>query len=142
MSYDFLSCESHESAIKKLSDYHNLNCSGYINCRNCYYYDEFEQDAMKADSKCRKYCDECMENNDVYEKCCQEEYCSKCKYCGKCEKCVVKKCENCDIYCSKCNFNGKLSDFSIMCYNKGELKIKTIVKIFMMDKEIERYNIY
>lgn len=129
--YDFLSCNSYETAIKKLSDYHTSNCTGNINCKNCYTYDKEQLKIMRGESDCRMYCKKCLNDEER-----QEDYCSKCKYCEQCEECVPKKCDKCIVYCDSCDFNSTLCDLQIPDYEGSFIG----VKIFMTTNEINAYD--
>lgn len=128
--YDFLSCNSPEIAIKKLFNYHKSNCSGNINCNNCYIYDKEQKEIMRGESECRIYCKKCLVDEEL-----QEEYCSKCKYCENCDECVAKQCDECVTYCDNCEFDGTLRDLKIPDYEESHIR----VKIFRTDKEIDIY---
>ena len=130
--YDIISCNSYDSAIEKLFTYHNTKCSGFIDCKNCYFYDVEQKELLKSESECRQYCQKCINNEPL-----QANFCSDCKYCGECDNCNVIKCEKCDIYCDNCKFNGELKDFDMPDYEYEKIKLK----IYYTDVEIEKYGI-
>lgn len=155
MCYDFFSCESKESALKKFHDYHKSFCDGYLTCINCNYYDADIVNDNKPWSPCKIPCDECkIDTTKVNQKC------DKCKYCEDCEDCTVYKCDDeCEKICYKCDYNGTLMDGEFgdrkctkndyyvgkwkcsyaECHGNHDNDGNVKVQIFYLNKEIESW---